>query len=70
MSTETEKGTIGPEHLGDGVYAQASHGRIVLTTCAHYDSAMWEHVVFLDPTVLEFLESYIKRARESGALPQ
>jgi hypothetical protein len=55
---------IGPQYLGDGVYATAEEdGSLVLTTGTHvYQEA--GNIIILEPEVLTFLDQYRKRARE------
>ena len=54
---------IGPQYLGDGVYATAEEDGSIMLTTGHHEQLEAGNVIFLEPEVLTFLDQYRKRAR-------
>ena len=55
---------IGPQYLGDGVYATAEEDGSIMLTTGHHEQLEAGDVIFLEPRVLASLDQYRKRARE------
>ena len=55
---------MNPQYLGDGVYASYDGYHVVLTTGSHERSEA-SNVICLEPEVIESLEGYVKRLRET-----
>lgn len=51
------------EYLGDGVYARANAGVIILTV--ENGSTYPLHTIILEPDILRALMEYVKRAEEA-----